>query len=61
MASFVPKLTQSILTAQNADTSTAIIEILNNDSNFIALSDFEGKLIYNRDLEDDTKLAAGIK
>lgn len=61
MSSFTPILTQSILLAQDANTSTAIIEILNDDPNFIALSDFEGKLIYNRDLEDDTKLAAGIK
>lgn len=54
-------LTRDILNAQDAETSTAIISTLENDPNFLALSSFEGTLIYNRDMEDDTKLAAGIK
>jgi hypothetical protein len=54
-------LTKALLEAQDAETSSAIILSLQNDSNFLALSDFEGTLISNRDMEDDTKLAAGIK
>jgi hypothetical protein len=54
-------LTKDILEAQDASTSTSIIFTLENDSNFLSLSNFEGALIYNRDMEDDTKLAEGIK
>jgi hypothetical protein len=54
-------LTKELLEAQDAETSSAIILTLQHDTNFLALSDFEGTLIYNRDVEDDTKLAAGIK
>jgi hypothetical protein len=54
-------LSEEILFAQNADTSSGIISILEGDPAFTALSKFEGDLIYNRDMEDDTKLAVGIK
>lgn len=54
-------LTKDILEAQDAETSTAIISTLDHDINFLSLSNFEGTLIYNRDMEDDTKLAAGIQ
>jgi hypothetical protein len=54
-------LTKDILEAQDASTSTAIIITLENDPHFLSLSNFEGALIYNRDMEDDTKLAEGIK
>jgi hypothetical protein len=54
-------LQKEILEKQDAETSTAIIDFFNSDPIFLALSEFEGNLIYNRDMEDDTKLAAGIK
>lgn len=54
-------LSEEVLRAQNAETSSAIISFFQGDATFEALSKFEGDLIYNRDMEDDTKLAAGIK
>lgn len=54
-------LTKEILEAQDASTSSAIISTLENDSHFLTLSNFEGALIYNRDMEDETKLSAGIQ
>mmetsp|Transcript_5069 Transcript_5069/g.10141 ORF Transcript_5069/g.10141 Transcript_5069/m.10141 type:complete len:320 (+) Transcript_5069:81-1040(+) len=54
-------LTKEIVNAQNADTSSTIIGMLNANDHFLKLSKFEGDLIHTRDVEDDTKLAAGIK
>lgn len=54
-------LSEEVLFAQNAETSSNIITLLEADPVFASLSKFEGDLIYNRDMEDDTKLAVGIK
>jgi len=53
-------LTKEVLDLQNADTSNRIIELLENDEKFAFLSNFEGEQINSRDIEDDSKLAAGI-
>lgn len=53
-------LSQATLELQNAETSSAIIALLDNDEDFLTLSKYEGDAILQRDTEDDVKLAAGI-
>jgi cytidylate kinase len=54
------RLTYDLLQLQDALTSNAIISTLNSNEAFLALSEFEGKLIRQRDDEDGFKLDAGI-
>ena len=54
-------LSQDVINAQDASTSSAIISFFSGNADFEKLSAFEGELIAKRDAEDGTKLAAGIK
>lgn len=54
-------ISREIIQGQDADTSTTIISFLDGNAEFDKLSQFEGNLISQRDEEDGTKLAAGIR
>lgn len=54
-------ISRSIIEGQDADTSNALISYLKENPAFEKLSHFEGNQISQRDEEDGTKLAAGIK
>lgn len=49
-----------LLKLQNAQTSTAVIELLESNSSFVKLSQYEGHLTVTRDNEDAEKLQKGI-
>jgi hypothetical protein len=53
-------ISMELLTKQNAETSSAVIDLLASDGNFIQLSSYEGDLTVTRDKEDDEKLQVGI-
>ena len=54
-------LSYSLLSEQNANTTTAIITHFANNPSFLALSSAEGKQILERDEEDAQKLQKGIE
>jgi cytidylate kinase len=54
-------LTRDLIQQQDAATSSCIISCLSSNEDYDKLSNFEGNLISQRDEEDGTKLAAGIK
>ncbi|KAL3816152.1 hypothetical protein ACHAXA_001639 [Cyclostephanos tholiformis] len=54
------KLTYEILMEQNATTTDAIIDHYSSSSDFVLLSESEGRDILQRDDEDATKLRLGI-
>jgi len=53
-------LSHRLLSAQNANTTDAIIAHFSADPAFLALSEAEGSLILSRDEEDASKLQKGI-
>jgi cytidylate kinase len=53
-------LTFETLKKQDDSTSRAVIELLHGDEGFAALSAAEGRDLYARDMEDETKLKEGI-
>lgn len=53
-------LTLDVLKKQNAETSSAVIKLLDNDSDFQKLAKYEGDLTVSRDQEDAEKLQKGI-
>lgn len=53
-------LSHRLLSAQNANTTEAIIAHFSADPAFISLSEAEGSLILSRDEEDASKLQKGI-
>ena len=50
----------SLLALQNAETSSAVIQIFRDNAAFAKLAQFEGDLTEARDKEDDDKLQTGI-
>mmetsp|Transcript_5553 Transcript_5553/g.6401 ORF Transcript_5553/g.6401 Transcript_5553/m.6401 type:complete len:332 (+) Transcript_5553:153-1148(+) len=50
-----------LLKKQNAETSAAIIQLLNTNPEFLSISENQTKMIMQRDNEDGEKLAAGIQ
>jgi cytidylate kinase len=54
-------VTPEILQKQNAETSNAVIALLQDSSDFQKLSEYENHLTVTRDREDDEKLAVGIE
>ncbi|GKY91813.1 hypothetical protein MPSEU_000152900 [Mayamaea pseudoterrestris] len=50
----------ALLSLQNAETSSAVIQSFQQNPDFIKLAQFEGALTESRDNEDDEKLQAGI-
>ena len=53
-------LDSASLKKQDASTSAAIISLLEEDAEFVALSKFEGESIVGRDNEDAEKLQKGV-
>ena len=51
----------SLLSEQNANTTTAIISHFDNNPSFLSVSSAEGKQILERDEEDAQKLQKGIE
>lgn len=49
-----------VLQKQNAETSSAVIDLFAADANFLKLSAYEGDLTVTRDAEDGEKLQVGI-
>lgn len=56
----IMSVTYSLLSKQDATTSSAIISHFKESSSFLKLSSSEGSAILQRDEEDGTKLQAGI-
>lgn len=54
-------ISPDLLKQQNAETSSAIIDLLATDADFQKLAKYEGELTITRDREDDEKLAKGIE
>jgi hypothetical protein len=54
------ELTLDVLKKQNAETSAAVIHLLENDADFQKLAQYEGDLTVARDNEDAEKLQKGI-
>lgn len=59
-SSSVVPITYSLLSKQNAETSSALIDHFRNDPAFSKLATYEGDLTVKRDKEDDEKLQVGI-
>jgi len=53
-------ISPELLKKQNAETSSGVIDLLADDSDFQKLSKYEGDLTVARDREDDEKLEKGI-
>lgn len=53
-------LSYAVLTKQDAECSTTLIADLDSNANFVKLSEFEGKLTLDRDMQDGEKLQKGI-
>jgi cytidylate kinase len=53
-------ISMELLTKQNAETSSAVIDLLASDKAFVQLSMYEGHLTVTRDKQDDEKLQVGI-
>jgi hypothetical protein len=53
-------LSYKVLSKQNSETTTALIDYLASNEGFLKLSEFEGNLIVTRDQEDAEKLQKGI-
>lgn len=61
MCSMPSSLTLEILDHQDDVCSEIVISSLKSNESFIKLSEKEGQLIINRDVEDEKKLSEGIK